>query len=268
VHAYRHYSYVAGFTLPADAPNLEVFRSDNRSSYDGLSIHLQGNVSRRFNLIANYTLSSAKTWGCVIGELFDYVNGVCNPLNPFGKGDYGPSGEDVRHRFVLAGTLHLPGGIELTTLTQAESARPFTLTTPVDVNGLGDPLNDRAVVNGVQASLDQFRGTPYIQVDLRISRPFTIHDRWSIRPFVEFFNLFNRNNPGNNFVADLSALPTPVNDLSNATAFCLDAACSKTQPITSLNQLRVPAGALGDFFGPGTTVGIPFAAQFGVRVQF
>ncbi len=268
VHAYRHYSYVAGFTLPADAPNFEVFRSDNRSSYDGLSIHLQGNVSRRFNLIANYTLSSAKTWGCVIGELFDYVNGVCNPLNPFGKGDYGPSGEDVRHRFVLAGTLHLPGGIELTTLTQAESARPFTLTTPVDVNGLGDPLNDRAVVNGVQTSLDQFRGTPYIQVDLRISRPFTIHDRWSIRPFVEFFNLFNRNNPGNNFVADLSALPTPVNDLSNATAFCLDAACSKTQPITSLNQLRVPAGALGDFFGPGTTVGIPFAAQFGVRVQF
>jgi hypothetical protein len=59
-----------------------------------------------------------------------------------------------------------------------------------------------------------------------------------------------------------------VNDLSNATAFCLNASCSLTQPITSLNQLRVPAGALGDFFGPGTTVGIPFAAQFGVRVEF
>ena len=268
VHAYRHYSYVAGFTLPADAPNLEVFRSDNRSSYDGLAFHLQGNVSRRFNLVANYTLSSAKTWGCVIGELFDYVNGVCDPLNPFGKGDYGPSGEDVRHRFVLAGTVHAPWGVDLTTLTQAESARPFTLTTPVDVNGLGDPLNDRAVVNGVQTSLDQFRGTPYVQVDLRVSRPFRIRERWSVNPFVEFFNLFNRNNPGNNFVADLSALPTPVNDLSNATAFCLNASCSQTQPITSLNQLRVPAGALGDFFGPGTTVGIPFAAQFGVRVEF
>ncbi len=268
VHAYRHYSYVAGFTLPAAAPNLEVFRSDNRSSYDGLAFHLQGNVSRRFNLIANYTLSSAKTWGCVIGELFDYVNGVCDPLNPFGKGDYGPSGEDVRHRFVLAGTVHAPGGIQLTTLTQAESARPFTLTTPVDVNGVGDPLNDRAVVNGIQTSLDQFRGTPYVQVDLRVSRPFIIRERWSVNPFVEFFNLFNRNNPGNNFVADISALPTPVNDISKATAFCLNAACSQTQPITSLNQLRVPSGALGDFFGPGTTVGIPFAAQFGVRVEF
>ena len=39
-------------------------------------------------------------------------------------------------------------------------------------------------------------------------------------------------------------------------------------PLTSLNQLEIPEGALGDFFGPGTTVGIPFAAQLGVRVTF
>ena len=35
-----------------------------------------------------------------------------------------------------------------------------------------------------------------------------------------------------------------------------------------LKQLEIPEGALGDFFGPGTTVGIPFAAQLGVRVTF
>jgi hypothetical protein len=87
-------------------------------------------------------------------------------------------------------------------------------------------------------------------------------------PFLEIFNLFNRNNPGANFVTNLAALPTPVNDLTNATAFCLNADCSKTQPITSLKQLRAPAGALGDFFGPGTTVGIPFAAQIGIRLSF
>jgi hypothetical protein len=230
-------------------------------------VHLQGNFFRRFNLTANYTLSSAKTWGCVVGELFDYVNGVCNPLHAFGPGDYGPSGEDARHRFVLAGTFYAPGGFTLTTLTQAESARPFTMTTPADVNGLGDSGNNRAVVNGVQTGLDQFRGTPYVQVDLRVSRPI-IRERWSATPFVELFNLFNRNNPGNNYVTDLAALPTPVNNLANATAFCLNASCTQTQPITSLNQLRVPAGALGDFFGPGTTVGIPFAAQIGIRVAF
>jgi hypothetical protein len=280
VHAFRRYQYSAGYTLFSPlytsdtatqqqyVPDLSVFRSDNRSRYDGLSLHLQGNVSDRFNLVMNYTLSSAKTWGCVLGELFDYVNGVCNPQNAFAKGDYGPSGEDVTHRFVLAGTFRLWGDVELTTLSQAESARPFTMTTPVDVNGFGDAIDDRAIVNGVQTGLDQFRGTPYIQVDLRASRPFSLHERYRLIPFVEFFNLFNRNNPGANFVTNLAALPNPVNNLYNATAICLNSACSQTQPITSLNQLRVPAGGLGDFFGPGTTVGIPFAAQLGVRFSF
>ena len=280
VHSYRRYEYEAGYSLfsPLYAqdlatqqqyvPNISVFRSDNRSRYDGVSIHLQANVSRHFNVVANYTLSSAETWGCVLGELFDYVNGVCNPLNAFGKGDYGPSGENVTSRFVLAGTFQIPGGFQLTTLFQAASARPFTLTTPVDVNGTGDSVDDRAVVNGVQTTLDEFRGTPYIQADVRVSRPFTIHERWTVTPFIEFFNLFNRNNPGANYVTNVAAFPMPVDNPYNVTAFCLNAACTQTQPITSLNQLRVPAGALGDFFGPGTTVGIPFAAQIGARVTF
>ena len=259
-HGYRGYNYTPGVNIDADAPSLAVFRSDNRSSYNALSIVAQGNVNRRFNLIAHYTLSSAKTWGCLLGELFDYVNGVCDPLNPFAAGDYGPSGEDVTHRFVIAGTLHLPGGIELTTLTQGESARPITLTTPV---------GDRAVINGVKSTLDQFRGTPFIQADFRVSRPIHIGERAQITPFAELFNIFNRNNPGANYVTDISALPNPVNDLSNATAICTDPpACTNYVPITSFKQLLVPAGGLGDFFGPGTTVGIPFAAQLGVRVTF
>jgi hypothetical protein len=280
VHAYRAYNYVAGVTLfsplfpstvdaqTANVPDMSVFRSDNRSRYDAMFIHLQGNVGQRMNLVVNYTLASAATWGCVVGELFDYVNGVCNPLNAFAKGDYGPSGEDVRNRLVLGGIFHVPGGFELSTLAQFESARPFTMATPVDASGNGDPGNNRAVVNGVATSLDQFRGTPYMQVDLRVSRPFKFKERWTVTPFAEFFNLFNRNNPGNNYIADISALPTPVNSLYNATAFCLNADCTQTQPISRLSQLGVPAGALGDFFGPGTTVGIPFAAQLGARLTF
>jgi len=247
MHAYRNYAYA----------QANVFRSDNRSAYAALSLRVQGNAARWAHFTAHYTLAKAQTWGCVLGELFDYVNGVCDPQSAFAPGDYGPSGEDVRHRFVLVGTFQTPGGFQLATLTQAESARPYTLTTPV---------GDRAVVNGVKTTLDELRGTPFIQVDLRVSRPFSFHDRWSVTPFAEFFNLFNRNNPGANFVTDISALPVPVNDLTNATALCPTPACAA--PITSLNQLRAPAGALGDFFGPGTTVGIPFAAQLGVKLVF
>jgi hypothetical protein len=194
--------------------------------------------------------------------LFDYVNGVCDPLNPFAPGDYGPSGEDVRHRAVLAATWHAPGKVELSTLTQAESARPFTITTADNSN--------RIAINGAPTALDQFRGTPYIQADLRVSRPVPLGERWKLTPFAEFFNLFDRNNPGANYVTNIASLPVPPAEAQagNITDICSNVDCSATEPIRSPNQLRVAGGALGDFFGPGTTVGIPFAAQLGLRVVF
>jgi hypothetical protein len=273
-HAYRAYGYTGGLNLftpllapddPAQAdvvPDVNVFHSDNRSSYNALMLHAQANVLHRVSLIANYTFSKAQTWGCVLGELFDYVNGVCDPLNPFAPGDYGPSGEDVRHRAVLAATWHAPGKFELSTLTQAESARPFTITTADNSN--------RIAINGVITSLDQFRGTPYVQADLRVSRPVALGEHWKLTPFAEFFNLFNRNNPGANYVTNIATLPVPSAEAQagNVTDICTNAACTATEPISSPSQLRVPGGALGDFFGPGTTVGIPFAAQIGLRAAF
>ena len=255
-HGYRAFPY----------PTANVFASDNRSSYNGLMLHVQGNM-RRFNLVANYTLSKAQTWGCVLGELFDYVDGVCTAqsgpnagkLDAFGPGDYGPSGEDVRHRVVLAGTVHIPGGFELSTINQVESARPITITT-ADNSG-------RIYVNGTYTSLDEFRGTPYIQSDLRVTRPVKLNERWQLYPFAEFFNIFNRNNPGANYavnIVQITGVETAPGNPNNVIGICNP----NCVPITSLKQLEIPEGALGDFFGPGTTVGIPFAAQLGVRVTF
>jgi hypothetical protein len=285
-HGYRAFPYTSGTNLftpliPATdpdyaadqsdvVPNVNAFQSDNRSSYNALMLHLQGNM-HRFSLVANYQLSKAQTWGCLLGELFDYVDGVCTlqngQLDAFGPGDYGPSGEDVRHRFVLAGTVHIPAGFELSSISQLESARPITVTN-ADNTG-------RIWVNGVYTSLDEFRGTPYIQTDLRVTRPFKIGERWQINPFAEFFNIFNRNNPGANYAVNVSQLPVPASQMqpnqsgiTNVSLICKVASCSQTVPITSLKQLEIPEGALGDFFGPGTTVGIPFAAQLGVRVTF
>jgi len=152
--------------------------------------------------------------------------------------------------------VHAPAGFDVSFLSQAETARPITLTSG----------SERVVINGVQSTLDQFRGTPYSQTDLRVSRPIKFDESWSLTPFIEFFNLFNRNNPGNNYVGDINALPIPVDNPANVTALCPTPACSV--PVTSGNQLLAPAGALGDFFGPGTTVGIPFAAQIGVKLSF
>ena len=273
-HGYRAYNYEGGINLftpelvsndPAQnavVPNVNVFHSDNRSNYNALLVHLQGNVKARFNLVANYTLSKAQTWGCVLGELFDYVNGVCNPLNAFGPGDYGPSGEDARQRFVFAGIWHAARGIEVSGLSQAESGRPYTITTADN--------SERIAINGVSTALDQFRGTPYLQTDLRTGRTVQIGDKWTVVPFIEFFNLFNRNNPGANYVTNIATLPVPSAQAAsgNISDICMNADCTSTAPISNTNRLRIPAGALGDFFGPGTTVGPPFAAQVGIRLTF
>jgi len=273
-HAYRAYSYIGGANLftprlsetdPAQAqlvPSVNVYHSDNRSSYNGLLVHLQGNANRRMMLVANYTLSKAQTWGCVLGELFDYVNGVCDPLHAFAPGDYGPSGEDVRQRFVFAATLHAPKGFDLSGITQEESARPFTITT---ADG-----RERIAIEGVPTALDVFRGTPYLQTDLRASRSISFGERSIITPFVEFFNLFNRNNPGANYVTNIASLPVPEDQAAsgNISDICRDSDCTSTTPILSPRQLRLAGGALGDFFGPGTTVGIPFAMQIGLRISF
>ncbi|MFZ0481093.1 MAG: TonB-dependent receptor [Terriglobales bacterium] len=275
----------------AFVPNINVFESDNRSSYNALMLHAQGNM-RRFNLVANYTFSKAQTWGCLLGELFDYVDGVCQvpttppnepqyansgKLNAFGPGDYGPSGEDVRHRFVLAGTVHIPGGFELSTINQVESARPITITNANNTGRIWVSLNGQSPT---YTGLDIFRGTPYIQSDLRVSRPIKINERWQLYPFAEFFNLFNRNNPGANYAVNVGQLPVPSDEMApdqygrtivssycpgGSPTTCTDATAV---PLTSLKQLEIPEGGLGDFFGPGTTVGIPFAAQLGVRVTF
>ena len=90
---------------------------------------------------------------------------------------------------------------------------------------------------------------------MRVSRPFKIGERWQINPFAEFFNLFNRNNPGANYVANIANLPLIPSDIANgnATTICRDfPTCAPSQqvPVTSLKQLEIPAGGLGDFFGP------------------
>jgi Carboxypeptidase regulatory-like domain/TonB dependent receptor len=294
-HGYRGFPYAGGTNLftpliPTSdlnyasdqanvVPNVNVFEADNRSSYNGLMLHLQGNT-RRFDLVANYTLSKAQTWGCLLGELFDYVDGVCpqqppNPplLNAFGPGDYGPSGEDVRDRFVFAGTLHAPGGFEISTVTQFETARPITITDAANVQRIYVQFNGQTTPQ--YTSLDEFRGTPYIQADLRVTRPIKINERWRVDPFIEFFNLFNRNNPGANFAVNVVQLPIPHAEMQPnglgqtiVSSVCTVSDCSQVAPLTSLKQLEIPEGGLGDFFGPGTTVGIPFAAQLGVRVTF
>jgi hypothetical protein len=166
----------------------------------------------------------------------------------------------------------------LSTINQFESPRPITITDAANSERIYVQFSGQAQPE--YTSLDEFRGRGYIQSDLRVTRPIKINERWRVDPFIEFFNLFNRNNPGANYAVNVVQLPVPAQDMtpngagqtivSNVClgANALNCTLANSVPLTSLNQLEIPEGALGDFFGPGTTVGIPFAAQIGARVTF
>ena len=75
-----------------------------------------------------------------------------------------------------------------------------------------------------------------------------------VEGYVEFFNLLNRANIGNTFEGSvLSSITTGANTPPR-----------RPQNVKDLQ----PLGLLGSSFGAGTTIGVPFQAQFGFRVSF
>ena len=82
-------------------------------------------------------------------------------------------------------------------------------------------------------------------------------------PFIEIFNLFNRNNPGANYVTDISALPVPVNNLANATAFCLNAVCSPDAAYHQLESVARSGRRAGRFLRSGHDGGHPVCGAVG-----
>ena len=80
-------------------------------------------------------------------------------LDPLGPGEWGPTGQDERHRLVATGIFDLPYGIQLSPVFQVASARPYTLTAGSDLNADGNN-NDRWIdpATGQQVSINSARG--------------------------------------------------------------------------------------------------------------
>jgi len=253
-------------------PNVNVFESDNRSSYNALMLHLQGNL-RRVNLVANYQLSKAQTWGCLLGELFDYVDGGLQTaewsarcfwtrrLWSIGRRRSSPF-RAGRHSCTF------PAVFELSTVTQVRERPPITITN-ADNTG-------RIYVNGVYTSLDEFRGTPTSSQTCasRVLSQSTSDGRStrssssSISSTVTILARTTRFN--------VVQLPVPQAQMATksshgdhqCTSICTVADCSQTVPVTSLKQLEIPRAPWEISSGLGTTVGIPFAAQLRHSVTF
>lgn len=106
--------------------------------------------------------------------------------------DRGPSDLALKHTFVVHGTTRLPRQFDVGGIFRLQSGFPYSamIRRAVDVDGDG-------LFNGVDfvEGRNALRAPHYANLDLRVSRRFSVGERLRIRALVEAFNVLNRDNP-------------------------------------------------------------------------
>jgi hypothetical protein len=196
--------FVRVYGVPNVQNAINVRSSINKSRYDALTFRFQRRLPRA-TIQAHYTIAGAYAYGGSTGNR----SGAGLPqdtFDPLAESEWGPVGNDERHRLVAMGVFELPYGIQLSPVFQAASARPYNLTAGTDLNADGTN-NDRYIdpATGKQASINAARGDNTTVLDLRTTKFFGLGGERRIGVFVELFNVFNTVNFGNNYTGNARA---------------------------------------------------------------
>src|SRR5262249_35331461 len=155
-----------GLRPVSDFLNIDQVEASASMWSHALSVSLRGQISKRFRVTAQYTLSRTEndTSGAEVGAGFPFTL----PADNFDlRAEWGRANFDQRHRFNLAGTLDLPFSFRLGMVTKLASGAPFNITTGFDNNG-DTVVNDRPP--GVTRNTGQ--GPGRIDLDLRLTKLF------------------------------------------------------------------------------------------------
>ncbi|HEV2707139.1 MAG TPA: carboxypeptidase regulatory-like domain-containing protein [Pyrinomonadaceae bacterium] len=257
---------------------INMFTSTNRSLFDSWTTQLRRRT-RNMYLSASYVLSSSRAWGGQPVASYSGNGIAVTPEQQFRPEEFGPTRIDERHRLVFSGVFELPYGFQLAPIMQLASARPYSPVAGIDIDGDGrrdvdricEGVDPRSIVQAIAAgtaipaaataagcrqqevnnlrsgfiinpdgSIEERSGR-FFNVDLRASKGFMFGERFNLKGYANFFNLFN------------------VDNLAYGNRLGLSA------PTTSAGFLQ-PRTLYGPGFGP--PVGQPFTLQLGVRVDF
>jgi hypothetical protein len=121
---------VDGVRPDTSARNITEVGSTARSLNQSLEINASANYpQRRLSANASYTYGSQ--WN-------DTDNPLTLPPDSFDlDNEWGPSRQDIRHRFQISANSDLRWGFRLSVNARAQSASPYTITTGLDTNGDG-----------------------------------------------------------------------------------------------------------------------------------
>jgi hypothetical protein len=107
--------------------NILQYESTGRFNQHQLIFNVRANVSERASFFANYAFGGAKSdsdgAGTFPADSYDLL------------AEYGRALVDIRHRFVLGGSLRGPLGVSFSPFITYRSGVPFNITTGTDTNG-------------------------------------------------------------------------------------------------------------------------------------
>lgn len=257
---------------------INMFTTTNRSMFDSWTTTLQGRV-RKMLFKVSYVLSNSRAWGGQPTASYSGNGIAITPEAQFRPEEFGDTRIDERHRVVASGVFDFPWKIQLSSIIQLASARPYSLNTGFDLDGDGRSTVDRLCEGVSLADVFAARGNAtrlqglnpvgckqvqvnsvregfivddsgnivgsksarYLNVDIRATRVFSIGERFKFKPYAELYNLFNTENLN---IGDRLGLSLA----------------------TSRGTFRQPTTLYGPGFGP--PVARPFTAQFGFRLDF
>jgi len=106
--------------------NVFEVQTDGRSEQNMVMIGLSNRFSQNFTIFSHYSY----------GKFNSRVeSGSGDPLNPYNFGEeWGRASWDVRHRFMVGGSITVPWNVRLNPFVMASSGRPFNVTTGRDTN--------------------------------------------------------------------------------------------------------------------------------------
>lgn len=195
---------VARFT---EVKSLENF---TKSWYNALETQFRTRMRGIDSLSISYTLSSTMRDG--VNHYQTYPGTMRTPQ------EKGYSEQDTRHNLSMAAAAGLPYGIRFSGILRALSGTPFNVSAGFDIDGDGQTQNDRPaglpitvgresvdeslqIINALRATrnlvpitADQLKLDPFIALDLRATKEFSVGTGRQIEVFLEGYNLLNRVN--------------------------------------------------------------------------
>jgi len=182
--------------FPSVRPNpaigrLLVNEAGAHSDYNGLLISASAQVTRRSQLLANYTLSQTHDDDSNSGPF-----SIDSALDPYDlKAERADSNQDIRHVLNLSAIFDLPLGLKCNPLFVEHSGRPYTPIIGFDTQHDANDWNDRALINGVTAGRNSLRQPAFSNLDLRLVKDFTLKGQGHhLDLFMDVFNLIGTTN--------------------------------------------------------------------------